>query len=207
MDAEVQHHHPLPDEPQRCEALQAALDLIDQGITLVDKDLKLVVWNRCFLRLFDFPPEMAYPGAPFESFVRYNALRGEYGPGDPQAQTAERVAMARSLEEYDLERTRPNGTILSVRGLALHAACSADYLSHLFHRHSGETLVGYITRLRMERALQLLASSRMAIKEVAWACGYNSPGYFIQTFRRLQGQTPSAWRQGAAGRLKPAAPD
>lgn len=96
---------------------------------------------------------------------------------------------------------------LSVRGLALHAACSADYLSHLFHRHSGETLVGYITRLRMERALQLLASSRMAIKEVAWACGYNSPGYFIQTFRRLQGQTPSAWRQGAAGRLKPAAPD
>lgn len=96
---------------------------------------------------------------------------------------------------------------LSVRGLAQQAACSADYLSHLFHRHSGETLVGYITRLRMERALQLLASSRMAIKEVAWACGYNRPGYFIQTFRRLQGQTPSAWRQSAAGRLSPAGTD
>lgn len=96
---------------------------------------------------------------------------------------------------------------LSVRGLALHAACSADYLSHLFHRHSGETLVGYITRLRMERALQLLASSRMAIKEVAWACGYNRPGYFIQTFRRLQGLTPSAWRLSAASRLNPPGPD
>lgn len=96
---------------------------------------------------------------------------------------------------------------LSVRGLALHAGCSADYLSHLFHRHSGQTLVGYITGLRMERALQLLASSRMAIKEVAWACGYNSPGYFIQTFRHRQGQTPSAWRQSAAGRLNPTGSD
>ena len=95
---------------------------------------------------------------------------------------------------------------LGVRGLALHAGCSADYLSHLFHRHSGETLVGYITRLRMERALQLLASSRMAIKEVAWACGYNRPGYFIQTFRRLQGLTPGAWRQDAAGGPDPAGP-
>ena len=93
---------------------------------------------------------------------------------------------------------------LSVRGLALHAACSADYLSYLFHHHSGETLIGYITRLRMERACQLLASSRMAIKEVAWACGYNRPGYFIQTFRRLQGLTPSAWRQRASGGRYPA---
>jgi AraC-like DNA-binding protein len=96
---------------------------------------------------------------------------------------------------------------LSVRGLALHAACSADYLSHLFHRHGGETLIGYITRLRMERALQLLGSSRMAVKEVAWACGYNSPGYFIQTFRRLQGLTPGAWRQSAAGRLDTMGPN
>ena len=98
MDAPVQSHHPLPEASSRCDALQAALDRIDQGIVLVDKELKLVVWNQSFLRLFDFPPEMAYPGAPFESFIRHNALRGEYGPGDPEAQTAQRVAVARSLE-------------------------------------------------------------------------------------------------------------
>ncbi len=125
----------------------------------------------------------------------------EQSPSEPQDEPPA-VARTRLLVKNQLGDPE-----LSVRGLALHAACSADYLSHLFHRHSGETLVGYITRLRMERALQLLASSRMAVKEVAWACGYNSPGYFIQTFRRLQGQTPSTWRQSAAGRLKPAAPD
>lgn len=141
MDESVQHHHPLPAEPQRCEALQAALDLIDQGIILVDKDLKLVVWNRCFLRLFDFPPEMAYPGAPFESFIRYNALRGEYGPGDPQAQTAERVAMARSLQEYDLERIRPNGTVLSVRGLAVPGRGLMTFYSDVTEARHREALI------------------------------------------------------------------
>lgn len=84
---------------------------------------------------------------------------------------------------------------LSVRGLASQGGCTADYLSHLFHRHAGEHLVAYITRLRMERAVQLLDSSGMAVKEVAWACGYSGPGYFIQAFRRHHGVTPSAWRQ------------
>ena len=122
----------------------------------------------------------------------------------PSEQQDEPAAVARTRL---LVKNQLGDPELSVRGLALQAACSADYLSHLFHRHSGETLVGYITRLRMERALQLLASSRMAVKEVAWACGYNSPGYFIQTFRRLQGLTPSAWRQSAAGRLGATGPD
>ena len=102
---------------QRYEALQAALDLIDQGITLMDSDLRLVAWNRRFLSLLDFPAEMAYIGAPFESFIRHNVLRGEYGPGDPQAQIATRVAAARALTVHDIERTRPNGTVLHVRGL------------------------------------------------------------------------------------------
>lgn len=124
----------------------------------------------------------------------------EHGTSEPHDEPAA-VARTRLLVKNQLGDPE-----LSVRGLAAHAACSADYLSHLFHRHSGETLVGYITRLRMERAVQLLGSSRMAIKEVAWACGYNSPGYFIQTFRRLQGLTPSAWRQRAAGKLRATGP-
>ena len=163
MDAEVQYHHPSPDEPQRCEALQVALDLIDQGITLVDKDLKLVVWNRCFLRLFDFPPEMAYPGAPFESFVRYNALRGEYGPGDPQVQTAERVAMARSLEEYDLERTRPNGTVLSVRGMAVPGRGLMTFYSDVTDARHREALIreqnAWLEARVAERTAELLQTN------------------------------------------------
>ncbi|MDD2730188.1 PAS-domain containing protein [Malikia sp.] len=141
MDENVRSLPPLPDQPPRCDALQAALDLIDQGIILVDKELKLVVWNRCFLQLFDFPPEMAYPGAPFENFIRHNALRGEYGPGDPGMQTEVRVAMARSFEEYDLERTRPNGTILSVRGLAVPGRGLITFYSDVTEARHREALI------------------------------------------------------------------
>lgn len=101
----------------RAEFLQAGLDLIDQGFTLIDSELQLIAWNRAFVQLLDFPDEMAYAGAPFESFIRHNAERGDYGPGDPEAQVVERVAMARLFAPHDIERTRPGGQTLRIRGL------------------------------------------------------------------------------------------
>lgn len=101
---------------KRFELLQAGLDLIDQGFTLIDGELRLVAWNCAFLQLLDFPAEMAYFGAPFDSFIRYNALRGDYGPGDPETQVRERVDRARSLVPHDLERARPGGQSLRIRG-------------------------------------------------------------------------------------------
>ena len=101
----------------RYESLRAALDLIDQGFTLVDRDLRFVAWNKTFLRLLDFPPEMGYVGAPFESFMRFNAERGEYGPGPVQRYVDERMRSAREFAPHEFERTRPNGVVLLVRGV------------------------------------------------------------------------------------------
>ncbi len=108
---------PSDDSFRRYESLRAALDLIDQGLTLIDSDLRFVAWNKTFLRLLDFPPEMGYVGAPFESFMRYNAERGDYGSGDPQGYIDERMRAARAFEPHDFERTRPDGTVLRVRGV------------------------------------------------------------------------------------------
>ncbi|UCV19234.1 PAS-domain containing protein [Ferribacterium limneticum] len=104
-----------PSSP-RHEMLQAGLDLLDQGITVFDADLRLVAWNRPFLQLLEFPDELAYIGAPFAGFIRYNAERGEYGPGDIEAQIAERVAAARNFAPHVTERQRPNGRVLLLRG-------------------------------------------------------------------------------------------
>ena len=96
--------------------LQAGLDLLDQGITVFDANLCLVAWNRTFLKLLEFPAELAYIGAPFAGFIRHNAERGEYGPGDIEAQVAERVAAARNFAPHVTERQRPNGRVLLLRG-------------------------------------------------------------------------------------------
>ena len=108
---------PLAGDAPRSAQLQAALDLIDDGFTLIDQDLKLLAWNASFLSLLDFPSTLAYPGAPFDGFIRFNANRGEYGDGDVEAQVAERVASALRFESHDFERVRPNGQILRVRGV------------------------------------------------------------------------------------------
>ncbi len=106
-----------PSEPsQRYDMLQAGLDLLDQGITVFDGDLQLVAWNRTFLELLEFPDQLAYVGAPFEGFIRYNAERGEYGPGDKEVQIAQRVAAARNFAPHVTERQRPNGKVLLLRG-------------------------------------------------------------------------------------------
>lgn len=100
----------------RHEMLQAGLDLLDQGITVFDGDLRLVAWNRPFLELLEFPEQLAYVGAPFADFIRYNAERGEYGPGDINLQVEERVAAARNFAPHVTERRRPNGRLLQLRG-------------------------------------------------------------------------------------------
>lgn len=105
-----------PQTPTASRMLQAGLDLLDQGLTVFDKDLRLVAWNQPFLDLLEFPAALAYPGAPFEAFIRHNALRGEYGPGEPEAQVAERVAAARQFQPHVSERQRPSGKVLLVRG-------------------------------------------------------------------------------------------
>lgn len=106
----------LPQEANRLNQIEAGLDLLDQGITVFDADLKLIAWNAPFLEILAFPPELAFLGADFESFIRYNAIRGEYGPGDVETLIQTRVAAARNFQPHSFERTRPDGRILRVRG-------------------------------------------------------------------------------------------
>lgn len=94
----------------------ASLDHLHEAISIVDKDLRLQVWNRRFAELLDFPPELMRVGLPFALLFDYNARRGEYGPGDPESQIAERIHLAERFESHCFERTRPNGTVLEIRG-------------------------------------------------------------------------------------------
>lgn len=102
--------------------IQAGLDRISQGFTVVDRELRLVGWNRTFFDLLEFPLEMARVGTPFADFMRYNAVRGEYGAGDVEELVKQRVEIARLFRPHQFERVRPSGRIMSVRGEPLPEA-------------------------------------------------------------------------------------
>ena len=96
--------------------LQTVMDNMDQGISLVDGNLVLQTFNQRFLDLLGFPPGAFQQGDHAEKFFRYNAERGEYGPGDPDEQVRERIDVASKFEGHVFERERPDGTAIRVVG-------------------------------------------------------------------------------------------
>lgn len=96
--------------------LQIVLEAIDQGISMMDADLVCRAHNKKFLELLEFPPELGDPDTPFEAFIRYNAERGEYGEGNVDELVRERVELAAKFQPHCFERTRPDGTVIEIRG-------------------------------------------------------------------------------------------
>ena len=155
---------------QRYDMLEAGLDLLDQGMTIFDENLKLVAWNSAFLSMLDFPGDLAYVGAPFDSFIRFNASRGEYGEGDAEAMIAERVAAARSFTPHATERTRPNGKILHIQGEPLpHRGFITVYTDVTEQRYLHELAEHQNLQLeeRVRRHLAQLENANASLKRVS----------------------------------------
>ncbi|OAN50783.1 hybrid sensor histidine kinase/response regulator [Magnetospirillum moscoviense] len=96
-----------------------AVEELGQGFTVFDRDLNLILCNSRFLDMLGFPADLVHPGTVFADFMRYNALRGEYGAGDVEALVAERVEKAARFEPHRFERERPDGTVIEVQGSPL----------------------------------------------------------------------------------------
>lgn len=93
-----------------------SLDFIDQGISVFDRDLKLVSSNSKFCELLEFPLRFGKPGTSMEEMFRFNADRGEYAEGDPDEQVRQRIALAQKFEPHAFDRTRPDGVVIHVMG-------------------------------------------------------------------------------------------
>ena len=148
----------------------ASLDHLQEGISIVDKDLLLRVWNRRFIELLDFPPGLMRNGLPFIELMRYNARRGEYGPGDPEVLAEERVRLAERFERHCFERTRPNGTVLEIRGEPLSDGGFITIYQDITARKRAEAeLLEHRLQLEVrgnERTTELLALNELLAQEI-----------------------------------------
>lgn len=89
---------------------------------------------------------------------------------------------------------------VSVGAIAGNLGISEGHLSHLFKKETGETILGYLTRYRIHRAMALLKDCRLKIYEVAEQVGYRDIAYFSATFKKLVGVSPSEY-QNKGGRI------
>lgn len=118
MSGWAQNQH--DDLVRKAAILELTLDAMEQGISVFDADLNVVVFNRRFLEILGLPIDRFRPGDSFEKMIRFNAERGDYGPGDVAEQVRSRVDLARRFEAHCFERTRPDGTVIEVRGAPVH---------------------------------------------------------------------------------------
>ena len=95
--------------------LETTFESMSQGISVYDADLKLVAYNQKFIDLQGLPPDFLRLGMPYADFFRFNAERGEYGPGDVEEKVRERIDRARRGGAVGIERTRPDGTVLAIQ--------------------------------------------------------------------------------------------
>jgi Na+/proline symporter/signal transduction histidine kinase len=98
------------------ELLQAALDNIDQGVSVVDEDLRLIAWNARYIELFDLPAGFVHVGLPVAAVYRLNAERGEVSDADIEPWIERRLDALRRRTPHDHERAQPNGRILRSTG-------------------------------------------------------------------------------------------
>jgi len=91
-------------------------------------------------------------------------------------------------------REQFSNTNLSVKTIAERLQCSPDYLSHLYHSATGEKLIHYIQRIRIEGARLALESTPLYISEIAFASGFDDAGYFARVFKKHCGESPLEFR-------------
>lgn len=83
---------------------------------------------------------------------------------------------------------------ISLDSLAAYAGFSRYTLSRMFRQHTGSTFTQYLSKRRVDMAMELLASTRVPITQVALQCGFNSIATFNRVFRDVKGCTPTQYR-------------
>jgi len=102
------------------------------------------------------------------------------------------VARARAIIRDNLEED------ITIQGIAEQMGQSYSSFRKLFKEFAGVSPAHYQQELRLQRAKELLSSTAMSIKEVAYKLHFESADYFSSKFRKKVGMTPSDFRNSLA---------
>lgn len=85
---------------------------------------------------------------------------------------------------------------LDLSGLAQNFNFNYSYLSTYFNTRMGEGFSEYLNRIRVNQACRHLEKQELSIAVVSEMVGYSDQSYFCRVFKKITGETPSAYRRG-----------
>ena len=99
------------------ELLQSSIQHIEQGISVVDRELKLLAWNQRYIELFDFPDNLISAGVSLTTLLKFNAERGYFGDNvDIEKEVNKRVEHIRNGSRYRYRRTGKDNRVVELQG-------------------------------------------------------------------------------------------
>lgn len=107
-----------------------------------------------------------------------------------QEKNAEPPAVTRAREFIRQHQAEP----LSLGAVARAVNTSTFYFCKLFKKATGLNFTEYVSRVRVEKAKNLLLNPNARVSEVAYAVGFQSLTHFNRVFRKFEGRSPTAYR-------------
>ncbi|MFC3034867.1 PAS-domain containing protein [Pseudoalteromonas fenneropenaei] len=96
--------------------LQATIENIEQGVSVVDSELQLVAWNQKYRLMFAYPEDALYIGRPVAELIRYNAERQLFPYQDLEADIHKRLDYLRQGSAYRFRREHHDGRVFEMQG-------------------------------------------------------------------------------------------
>ncbi|RZT75783.1 PAS domain S-box-containing protein/diguanylate cyclase (GGDEF)-like protein [Azospira oryzae] len=119
--------------------LQNILENLPDGVSLYDPEQRMIACNERFRTLLDLPDTLFAQGYPtLEDMVRFNARRGEYGPGDEERRTRGVLRALQRPNNTAVLRERPDGTVLEIRQVNLGDGSTIIIYTDITARHRAE---------------------------------------------------------------------
>lgn len=151
------------------ELLQSGVENIEQGISVVDADMRLVAWNQRYIDLLDYPLGFVAAGKPVAELLQHNIDKGIIVGQDTNALVARRIAHMRAGHSHHFQRNMPNGLVLEIRGQPMpgggFVSTFTDITQHIENKKAlqkaNETLERRVA-LRTKELEQAMAQAKAA---------------------------------------------
>lgn len=111
------------------------------------------------------------------------------GPAHAQCRKPNWVKAARELLHDNFTQN------LSLEFLGNELGVHPVHLSRSFRKYFNCTVSGYISKLKLQKSLQLVSNKNIKLTEIAYLCGYADQSHFLRNFKKLTGLAPSSYRK------------
>lgn len=172
-------------KPTRAKFNQIASQLIDWGTKADLKRLEEAYFHTRVLnqKQYDAMVRLLEVFAQHLSIIANQILVQNQNAESPMIQRAKQFIQTHKAED------------ISLGDVAKSVNSSTFYFCKMFKKATGLHFTDYLSRIRIEKAKNLLLNPHLRISEIAFQVGFQSLTHFNRVFRKIVGQSPTAYRK------------